>query len=117
VQLVTGVLAAPLVEKFAALAEQALDVRAAVLPVRNNWFGHTVTVAGLLTGRDVKDALLAAGRADVALIPDVMLRDDSDVFLDDVTVEQLSRETGRPVLPVSVWPGDALRSLARWLSA
>lgn len=117
VQLVTGVLAAPLVEKFAALAEQALDVRAAVLPVRNNWFGHTVTVAGLLTGRDVKDALLAAGRADVALIPDVMLRDDSDVFLDDVTVEQLSWETGRPVLPVSVWPGDALRSLARWLSA
>lgn len=117
VQMVTGVLAAPLVERFAALAEGALDIRASVLPVRNNWFGHTVTVAGLLTGRDVKDAILAAGRADVAIIPDVMLRDDSDVFLDDMTVEQISWETGRPVLPVSVWPGDALRSLARWLSA
>ncbi|MEJ5299221.1 MAG: DUF512 domain-containing protein [Armatimonadota bacterium] len=117
VQMVTGALAAPLVEQFAALAEEALDIRASVLPVRNNWFGHTVTVAGLLTGRDVKDAILAAGRADVAIIPDVMLRDDSDVFLDDMTVEQISWETGRPVLPVSVWPGDALRSLARWLSA
>ncbi len=116
-QMVTGTLAAPLVERLARLASEALDVQANVVAVPNNWFGRTVTVAGLLTGRDVRDALLAAGRADAAVIPDVMLRDDSDVFLDDMTVEQLSGEVGRPVLPVSVWPGDALRALARWLSA
>lgn len=114
VQLVTGVLAEPLVRVFGQALEELAGCRVQVVPAENNWYGHSTTVAGLLTGRDVRDALNRAGQADVAVIPDVMLRENTDAFLDDVTVAQLARDVGRPVVPVSMWPLEAMEALSQW---
>lgn len=61
-----------------------------VAEVKNDFFGHTVTVAGLITGEDFKNQLKNVDLGDELLIPGVSLRNEGDKFLDDITVEELS---------------------------
>ncbi len=61
-----------------------------VTEIKNKFFGETVTVAGLLTGEDLKNQLKNVDLGDVLLIPRVSLRNEGDKFLDDITVEELS---------------------------
>ena len=68
-----------------------------VYRIVNRFFGESVTVAGLLTGRDVAEQLKDIPLGDELLFPAVMLRADGDVFLDDMTPEQLSKRLGVPV--------------------
>ncbi|MDI6801076.1 MAG: DUF512 domain-containing protein [Thermodesulfovibrionales bacterium] len=57
-----------------------------VVEVENNFFGKSVTVTGLLTGRDVMKTLSSyVKKNDVLLIPDVVMREGDEVFLDDVS--------------------------------
>ncbi|MBR1858238.1 MAG: DUF512 domain-containing protein [Selenomonadaceae bacterium] len=68
-----------------------LNIR--ILPVVNNFFGSTVNVSGLLTGTDIISTLKAShGRRDGILIPESALRSGEDVFLDDVTLNELKQE-------------------------
>jgi putative radical SAM enzyme (TIGR03279 family) len=76
-----------------------------LLPVRNDYFGGTIAVTGLLTGADVAAALARQPEGDRYLLPDVCL--SGDVFLDGVAVGDLPR-------PVEVVPTDGV-SLARAL--
>jgi putative radical SAM enzyme (TIGR03279 family) len=71
----------PLAARLAAQTGAAVEV----LGVRNRMFGATVTTAGLLPGRDVIDAVRAAGAFDLVLLPGESLNDD-DVFIDSVAV-------------------------------
>ena len=69
------------------------------LPVENRFWGEAVDVAGLVTGQDIVATLKkqdTAGYA-AALIPSVMLKHGSRVFLDDMTVDAVSREAGVPI--------------------
>ena len=91
---VTAVLDAPKVDVFDYLSRvENLDVH--VAPVRNDFFGETVTVAGLLAGRDIAAQLAGSDLGDVALLPTVAVRDD--VFMDDWTIDQVSAALGVPV--------------------
>ena len=68
-----------------------------VYPIVNNFFGESVTVAGLITGGDVVEQLRGKALGDELLFPSVMLRADGDVFLDDMTPDELSARLGVPV--------------------
>jgi putative radical SAM enzyme (TIGR03279 family) len=59
--------------------------------VKNRFFGPSVTVAGLLTGGDILHALKGKRLGDMVLIPSSALKEDVDVFLDDMSVEELER--------------------------
>ena len=61
-----------------------------VVKIKNNFFGDTVTVAGLVTGADFKAQLKDIPLGDAVLIPRVSLRNEGDKFLDDVTLSELS---------------------------
>ncbi len=61
-----------------------------VIEIKNDFFGHTVTVAGLITGQDFKNQLKNIDLGDELLIPRVSLRNEGDKFLDDITIEELS---------------------------
>ena len=66
-----------------------------VVPIVNDFFGHSITVAGLVTGGDIIKQL--SGKAihgSRLLIPQVMLRHGGDMFLDDVTPEQIEKALG-----------------------
>ena len=59
-------------------------------PIRNDWFGGNVTVAGLVTGSDLVSQMKEhMGEMDTLYIPGVMLREREDVFLDDMTLSEV----------------------------
>ena len=62
--------------------------------------GETVDVAGLLTGSDLLAALRGEDLGERLLISATMLRHGGDVFLDDVSLAELSDALGVPVVPV-----------------
>jgi NifB/MoaA-like Fe-S oxidoreductase len=76
-----------------ALTGIAVDVR----PVENRFFGPRVNVSGLLTAGDLRDALLAAPPADLALLPRYSLDYTGRRFLDDVTPEEVQESVGVPL--------------------
>lgn len=63
-----------------------------VFLVENEYFGKSITVAGLLTGTDLYNNLKGEVLGDLLLIPDVMLKADTELFLDDWTVSQLQEK-------------------------
>ena len=95
----TGVSAAPTLEKLVQLAAArcgGLDWR--VVPIVNHFFGETIVVAGLVTGRDLMDQLRGKYLGERLLLPDNMLRYHENVFLDDVTVEEVEAALGVPLI-------------------
>ena len=67
-----------------------------VVPVKNDFFGGTVNVTGLLTGRDLLRQLKGRDLGDQVLLATNMMRAGEDVFLDDMTLEELSSRLGVP---------------------
>ena len=94
----TGVAAAPFLRGLLEQAQARFPgLRGRVVAVRNDFFGHTIDVAGLLTGQDLSAQLRAVPDLGRVLIPIHMLRNGENVFLDDYTVPRLSEELGCPV--------------------
>ena len=82
------------------LAEEAMrqknNLNVRILPVVNEYFGSTVNVSGLLTGVDIINTLKSVdidecSNRDGILIPESALRSGEDVFLDDVTLNELKK--------------------------
>ena len=78
------------------------QVQGKVVGIDNDFFGHTIDVAGLLTLLDLSAQLKAHKPLGRVLIPLHMLRHGEDVFLDDWTVPQLSQALGAPVQVVGI---------------
>lgn len=99
VSVVTGRLAAPVLDRAIARLNAVRGLRVEMLVVPNAFFGGTVSCAGLLTGQDIRRTLEAAGDrlGDEVLVPAIALKDDEDIFLDDLPLAELSRCAGRPV--------------------
>lgn len=105
----TGAAAAPFVREILEKAMAACPaLRGEVRPIRNDFFGETITVSGLVTGRDLIAQLKETNLGQRLLIPSNMLRSGERVFLDDVTVDQVEKELGIPVQIVEAEDGFAL---------
>lgn len=92
------------------LTETFEGLKINIYPIRNDFFGETITVAGLLTGRDIASQLKDKRLGDELLFPDVCLRAEGDVFLDDMTPAELSRALGVPCRPTGSDGADFVRS-------
>ena len=57
--------------------------------IENRFFGERITVAGLITGQDLKEQLAGKRLGKALLLPCNMFRSQEEVFLDDVTLEEL----------------------------
>lgn len=80
-----------------------------IIPVVNKFFGERVNVSGLLTGGDIIDALKAAGGSrDKILIPATALKAGEEIFLDDVTLDDL-RKLFAPAQIVPIHDGAEFR--------
>lgn len=96
-----GVAVAPFFEKLLYTAKKKyamIDGR--VYAVENDFFGHSITVSGLITGRDLIAQLKGKPLGRRLLISQNMLRRDELDFLDDVTLGEAARELGVPIIPV-----------------
>lgn len=95
ISVVTGVAAAPLLKATVDKAKNKWhNLECEVHTIENNFFGEKITVAGLVTGQDIIAQLKGKNLGDTLLVPSNMLRFERDLFLDDVSVEDLQRELG-----------------------
>lgn len=69
--------------------------------IKNNFFGGGINVSGLVTGGDLIDQLRDDDLGDRLLIPSSMLRFENDLFLDDVSTDDVERELGVTLVPVN----------------
>ena len=112
--MVTGELAGPFLQELADTLNQVGGVRVNVCTVHNTFFEGNINVAGLLTGRDLADALANMGDnlGERVIVPSIMLRDpDRDIFLDDMTLHDFERAVGRPVHVVERTPTAAAKAI------
>lgn len=101
VSFVTGKLFAPSLENCVRELETVdATFTGQVFAIRNDFFGESITVAGLVTAQDIIAQLSGKNLGEVLLVPDTMLRADEDIFLDDITVEELSQTLQIPVVIV-----------------
>lgn len=91
--IVTGELAYPLIKMLTeTLCSIYPRVHVRVHMIKNEFFGGNVTVAGLITGTDILKQVKGKLCSHTLLIPEVMLREEKDKFLDDVTLSDLERK-------------------------
>lgn len=70
---------------------------------KNGFFGPSVTVAGLLTGQDILQAMKGRRPGDLVVIPAGALKEDDDVFLDNMRLEQLEQKLSVKVVKVETF--------------
>jgi putative radical SAM enzyme (TIGR03279 family) len=111
----TGTSFYPFLKRFIDRLSEKVKISLDAVPVENNFFGTSVTVAGLLTGRDIIKSLRDNnGPHEVLLVPDVMLREDEDVFLDDVSLGDVEEATGLRVIRTEATPQGLIDEIARF---
>lgn len=101
VSIATGKLAAPFIrDNVSYIQKKYPGVEVEIYAIRNDFFGEMITVSGLITGQDLKKQLKGKELGECLLLPCNMLRAGENVFLDDVTVEELEEELGVPIAVV-----------------
>ncbi len=108
----TGTAAYPTISKLIdELKTVCHNLSSQVIEIRNDFFGHGVSVAGLITGQDLLAQLKGKELGERVLISANMLRDGGDVFLDDMTPQQLSEQLGVQIVPVEIDGADLLAKI------
>ncbi|MBR4117186.1 MAG: DUF512 domain-containing protein [Clostridia bacterium] len=103
ISIVTGVDAYPLITEIVDKAVKKWDnLECDVYAIQNDFFGHSITVAGLVTATDILKQLNGKDLGEKLLIPAVMLRSERDMFLDSVTVNELAQSLNVDIVPVEV---------------
>jgi len=108
----TGFSFYPFLKRFLERLSEKESLSVDVLPVENNFFGSSITVAGLLTGRDViKTVLDRIEDHELLLIPNVVLNGE-DRFLDDVTLDDIQDALRIPAKKIKSTPEGFLKGIA-----
>lgn len=98
VSLATGYLAYPYLKKMAdRLSQKYTGTKIQIYPIRNDFFGERITVAGLITGQDLIRQLTGQELGTRLLLPCSMFRSEEEVFLDDITRSELEEALQVPV--------------------
>jgi len=84
-----------LVDEFQKKCHNKISIE--VIAVRNDFFGPGVDVSGLLTGGDIARQLEGRDLGEFCIVPGNAMKRDEDIFLDDMTLAELSERLGVPV--------------------
>ncbi|MHB9146481.1 MAG: DUF512 domain-containing protein [Symbiobacteriia bacterium] len=110
---VTGVSASATVAGIVAQLNRIHGLQVDLLVVENEYYGHSVTITGLLTGQDITAALQQRDLGESVFLPEVMLREGEGqrVTLDGWDLERIAGALGRPVERLSRNGAEALAQL------
>ena len=113
ITIATGESVFPFIKSIVDKIEKKWDnLKCNVFAIKNNFFGGHINVSGLITATDLEDQLKDKDLGEELLIPSVMLRDGGDMFLDSITLEELSRKLNIKITPVD---NDGFQMLDRIL--
>ncbi|MGI6493052.1 MAG: DUF512 domain-containing protein [Pelotomaculum sp.] len=90
VTIATGKLGAMVLQPLVARLNKIKGLQVSVQAIENHFFGHQVTVTGLVVGQDLCNQLDPQEIGNFLILPDVMLKQDEDLFLDDLTLDALA---------------------------
>jgi putative radical SAM enzyme (TIGR03279 family) len=111
----TGVSFFPYLRKFVNRITEQTDVNITVVSVENEFFGESVTVTGLLTGRDIIKSLHDNTESyDVLIVPDVVLKEGDCVLLDDVSLRDIEDATGLKTVVTDGTPQGLIDTICAW---
>jgi len=71
-----------------------------MVALNSDYWGQAMTVTGLLTGQDLEKGLKHQPLGDAVLIPEVMLKADAPLFLDDMSLDTLEKSLGVPLIVI-----------------
>ena len=109
ISVVTGQIAFFYIKKMAQKIEKKFDITVHVYPVYNNFFGESVTVAGLLTGGDIVAQLQNKKLGNRLLLPSCMLKNNENLLLDNMSIEDMQATLGITIIPTNVAGDEFLR--------
>ncbi len=89
---ITGVSFSKILRQILPRLQKITGVAIKPVTIKNRFFGPSVTVTGLLTGGDILSALKGKRLGDRVMIPSSALKEDEDLFLDNMSLKQLERE-------------------------
>ena len=98
VSVATAKLAWPTICRLAEqIREKYPKIQVHVYCIENRFFGERITVSGLLTGQDIREQLAGKPLGETLFLPCNVLKADEDIFLDDISVSELSDSLQVPV--------------------
>jgi NifB/MoaA-like Fe-S oxidoreductase len=93
---ITGQLAAPYIKEIVPILS-ARGVHVDVVPIENSLFGPSVTVSGLLSGKDIADTVRTLPHHDAVVLPPNVVNGDG-VTLDDTSIASIGSTLGTRVI-------------------
>lgn len=97
VTIATGQLGEQVLQTVVKRFNEVKNLKVQLVGVANRFFGGKVTVAGLLTAKDLLSALTGKDLGDLLVIPAIALRSEDDIFLDDLSFGEFARRLRLPV--------------------
>ncbi len=107
----TGTDFMPYLEEFSQRLKSIEGLTLDIFKIENKFLGPAVTVAGLLTGKDILRTVMGKTKADCLLVPNVTLRDEDDKFLDNITIKDMEENLGMQVRPIDSTPEGLLKGI------
>lgn len=109
----TGMSFYPFIKRFTERLYEKENLHIDVVAVENKFFGTSITVTGLLTGRDVIRTLSDRIEGyEMILVPDVVLKDEKDTFLDDITLKDIEEAFDVPARKIRSTPEGLIEGIA-----
>ena len=106
----TGVF--PFMKKIMAMINEKFpNITINTQPIKNNFFGGGVNVSGLVTGGDLINQLKGKNIGERLIIPSSMLRFENDLFLDDVSTDDVERELNTRLVAVNNNGADLINAI------
>ncbi|MBR4110935.1 MAG: DUF512 domain-containing protein [Clostridia bacterium] len=105
VSIVTGKLAYNFIKRLVTRLEKKVEgLKINVYSIENTFFGPLITVTGLLTGGDIVKQLKGKELGEKLILSSSMLKDDEDIFLDDMELKELEKELNIKTI-ITSWEG------------
>jgi len=111
IALFTGTSFMPYLEEFVQRLKAIDGLTLDVFKIENKFFGSMITVTGLLTGKDILKTIVGKTKADCLLVPDIVLREGHNVFLDGVTPKDMEESLGMQVRVIEPTPEGLIRGI------
>lgn len=118
VSFATGAAAYPLMCDFAKKIEENIpQIKVKVYKIKNEFFGESITVAGLITGRDLINQLKGKDLGQALFISSNMIigsyqEENENIFLDDVTLSKACEELSVNIIPVSESVSEIMQKIS-----
>lgn len=112
ISMVTGTLAYDMMKNMVDMMNKKFPkVKVKIYPIINNFFGHNITVSGLLTGKDIIEQLQKEKLGDKLLLPCNLLRSGEETLLDDITITDIENALQVKIAVVKSTGQDFIRNI------